>query len=172
MACENIEEKILKYLLEDEKLVKLVDFKACTNITGGDGNKTGLHLAATYDMDEMARLLIKGGCLIDAKDAKVYVGYFLNFCEFDNQARVLADGMLSPLCSILCSNFTRLPHFLSKFTCFHTPCMYQVRDYQMYGCYAHMTLIRGVWHSNFLPGLSTLLPLCTVSLLQCRGFAL
>ena len=72
MACENLEEEILKYLLKDVG-IELVDVTASTTSTDENGNKTGLHLVAAYDMSEMARLLIEGGCPIDAKDAMVCV---------------------------------------------------------------------------------------------------
>lgn len=66
MACEYSKEEVVQYLLEDQELKPLVDVYACTTRMN-----TGLHLAAIHDTDAVARLLIKGGCPMDAQDANV-----------------------------------------------------------------------------------------------------
>ena len=74
MACEYDNEEIIKFLLEleDPEHEPLVEVDACTEVNDeGTGINTGLHLAAIHDTDAVAKVLIKKGCPIDAKDAKV-----------------------------------------------------------------------------------------------------
>ena len=74
MACEYDNEEIIKFLLEleDPEHEPIVEVDACTEVNDeGTGVNTGLHLAAIHDTDAVAKILIKKGCPIDAKDAKV-----------------------------------------------------------------------------------------------------